>query len=73
MPITRPAPIGPIMPGRYPQELLAACRMLGLLPADLHDWAVRKTTVTLILNNGRKVIIPLDGDWKTSQRARGGG
>ncbi len=69
MPEARRAAISPITPGRYPVELTAACRMLGLLPADLHDWAVRRTTVTLVLHNGRKIFIPLDGDWKPAQRA----
>jgi hypothetical protein len=65
----RPVPIQPINPGRYPTELMAACRMVGILPGDLTDWAIRRTTIILVLPNGRRVVIPLEGNWAPAPKA----
>ncbi len=65
-------PAGPPLPiqaGRYPAELLAACRWWGIQPQALLDWALRPGEISLVLPNGFKVKMAVTGAWAARQKA----
>lgn len=64
--MTEPA----IAAGSCPQEVIKACAALGVQPAALLDWALRRDSVTLVLPGGEKARLAIVGAWKLPARAK---
>jgi hypothetical protein len=52
-----------IAAGRWPAELVEACRRWGVAPGALLGWALRPDGVTAILPGGAKASASIRGEW----------